>query len=49
MKHILKREYTTEFKEQAVGIVNNGRSVPEVAGELGLIARKQARGQAYTL
>ena len=37
MRHILKREYTAEFKEQAVAMVNNGRSVPEVAGELGLI------------
>jgi transposase len=37
MKHILKREYTAEFKEQAVAMVNNGRSVPEVAGKLGLI------------
>jgi transposase-like protein len=27
MKHILKREYTAEFKEQAVAMVNNGRSV----------------------
>jgi transposase len=39
MKRILKREYTAEFKEQAVAMVNNGRSVPEVAGELGLIAQ----------
>ncbi|MGH8678621.1 MAG: IS3 family transposase [Burkholderiales bacterium] len=37
MKRILKREYTAEFREQAVAMVNNGRSVPEVAGELGLI------------
>ena len=37
MKRILKREYTAEFKEQAVAMVNNERSVPEVAGELGLI------------
>jgi len=37
MRHILKREYTAEFKEQAVAMVNNARSVPEVAGELGLI------------
>ena len=36
MKRILKREYTTEFREQAVAMVNNGRSVPEVADELGL-------------
>jgi len=31
MKRILKREYTAEFKEQAVAMVNNARSVPEVA------------------
>ena len=37
MKHILKREYTAEFREQAVAMVNNGGSVPEVAKELGLI------------
>ena len=37
MKRILKREYTAEFREQAVAMVNNGRSVPEVAKELGLI------------
>ena len=37
MKRILKREYTAEFREQAVAMVNNARSVPEVAGELGLI------------
>ena len=36
MKRILKREYTAEFREQAVAMVNNGRSVPEVADELGL-------------
>ena len=36
MKRILKREYTAEFREQAVAMVN-GRSVPEVARELGLI------------
>jgi transposase len=37
MKRILKREYTAEFREQAVAMVNNDRSVPEVAEELGLI------------
>ena len=37
MKRILKREYTAEFREQAVAMVNNGRSVPEVGKELGLI------------
>jgi transposase len=37
MKRILKREYTAEFREQAVAMVNNGKSVPEVAEELGLI------------
>lgn len=40
MKRILKREYTAEFKEQAVAMVNNGRSVPEVAGELGRIGEE---------
>ena len=39
MKRILKREYTAEFREQAVAMVNNGRSVPEVAQELGLITQ----------
>lgn len=39
MKRILKREYTPEFREQAVAMVNNGRCVPEVAEELGLIAQ----------
>lgn len=39
MKRILKREYTVEFREQAVAMVNNGRSVPEVATELGLLAQ----------
>ncbi len=33
MKRILKREHTAEFKEQAVTMVNNARSVPEVAGK----------------
>jgi len=37
MKRSLKREYTAECKEKGVAMVNNGRSVPEVAGELGLI------------
>ena len=27
-KRILKREYTAEFREQAVAMVNSGRSVP---------------------
>ena len=39
MKRILKREYTAEFKEQAVVMVNNARSVPEVASELGLVGQ----------
>ena len=39
MKRILKREYTAEFREQAVAMVNNGRSVPEVSEQLGLIAQ----------
>jgi len=28
MKQISKREYTAEFREQAVAMVNSGRSVP---------------------
>ena len=37
MRRILKREYTAEFREQAVAMVNNSRSVAEVADELGVI------------
>ena len=44
MKRILKREYTAEFREKAVAMVNNGRSVPEVAGELGLSEQTLRRG-----
>jgi len=39
MKKILKWEYTVQFKEQAVATVNNGRLVPGVAGEPGLIVQ----------
>ena len=31
------RPYTRQFKEQAVGMVKNGRSVPEVSRALGLV------------
>ena len=37
MKRIPKQEYTAQFKEQAVGMVKNGRSVPEVSRALGLV------------
>jgi len=39
MKRILKREYTAEFKEQAVAMENNGCSLPEVTDELGRFAQ----------
>jgi transposase len=34
MTTVSRRRYTAEFKVQAVGLVNNGKSVPEVAQEL---------------
>ena len=37
MKRIPKQEYTAQFKEQAVGMVNSGKSVPEVARALSLV------------
>ena len=37
MKRILKREYTAEFREQAVAMVKQRTIVPEVAAELALI------------
>ena len=37
MKRMPKQEYTAQFKEQAVGMVKNGRSVPEVSRALGLV------------
>ena len=36
-ERIPKQEYTAQFKEQAVGMVKNGRSVPEVSRALGLV------------
>jgi transposase len=36
MKRIPKQEYTVQFKEQAVGMIKNGKSVPEVARALGV-------------
>jgi transposase len=37
MKRIPKQEYTAQFKEQAVGMIKSGKSVPEVARALGLV------------
>jgi transposase len=37
MKRIPKQEYTAQFKEQAVGMVKNGKGVAEVARALGLV------------
>jgi transposase len=37
MKRIPKQEYTAQFKDQAVGMVKSGKSVPEVARALGLV------------
>ena len=37
MKRIPKQEYTAQFKEQAVGMVKNGKNVAEVARALGLV------------
>jgi len=34
MTTVSRRRYSAEFKAQAVGLVNNGKSVPEVALEL---------------
>lgn len=34
MTTVSRRRYSAEFKAQAVGLVNNGKSVPEVAQEL---------------
>jgi len=34
MTTVSRRRYSSEFKVQAVGLVNNGKSVPEVAQEL---------------
>jgi transposase len=36
MKRIPKQEYTAQFKEQAVGMIKSGKSVPEVARALGV-------------
>jgi transposase len=37
MKRIPKQEYTVQFKEQAVAMVKNGKSVAEVARVLGVV------------
>ena len=34
MTTVSRRRYSAEFKAQAVGLVNNGKPVPEVAQEL---------------
>ena len=34
MTTVSRRRYSSEFKAQAVGLVNNGKSVPEVAQDL---------------
>jgi transposase len=38
MIQIMRRRYTAEFKAQAVGMVMEGKPVPEVARELGIDA-----------
>lgn len=37
MKRIPKREYTAQFKDQAVALGKGGKTVPEVARALGLV------------
>lgn len=36
MRTVIRKRYSEEFKAQAVELVNLGRSVPEVAEELGI-------------
>lgn len=36
MKPVTRKRYTAEFKAQAVGLVALGKSVPEVAEDLGI-------------
>jgi transposase len=36
MTTVTRRRYTAEFKAQAVGLVNMGKPVPEVAEDLGI-------------
>lgn len=44
MKRILKREIAAEFKEQAVAMVNHGRSVSELRASWALWSRRRATG-----
>jgi transposase len=36
MRTVIRKRYSSDFKAQAVELVNLGRSVPEVAEELGI-------------
>ena len=36
MKSVVRKQYTEEFKAQAVGLVKLGKPVPEVAQDLGV-------------
>jgi transposase len=36
MRTVIRKRYSSEFKAQAVEMLNTGRSVPEVAEELGI-------------
>jgi transposase len=36
MRTVIRKRYTAEYRTQAVELVNLGRSVPEVAKELGI-------------
>jgi transposase len=36
MRTVLKKRYSSDFKDRAVELLNLGRSVPEVAQELGI-------------
>ncbi len=51
MRTVIRRRYTSDFKTRAVELLNLGKSVPEVAEELGigtsiLYRWAQARGQS---
>jgi transposase len=36
MRTVIRKRYSSDFRDQAVGLVNLGRPVPEVAQELGI-------------
>jgi len=36
MRLVIRKRYTAEFRAEAVGLVNVGKSVPEVARDLGI-------------